>query len=87
LKIPDKIKIKGVEFEVMYSELEDKLFGDYKELPPVIRINKNAGKDFQEITLLHEALHILRSDIKEQWVRDFAWDLWQFLKDNNLFKE
>lgn len=87
MKIPDKLKIRGVVFDVTFSELENKLFGDYNELPPVIRINKNAGKDFQEITLFHEALHILRGDIKEQWIRDFAWELWQFLKDNNLLKD
>lgn len=87
MKIPDKLKIKGCEFKIKFEDLKDELFGDFTELPAIIRINEKADKNFQEITLFHEALHILRSDIKEQWIKDFAWDLWQFLKDNNLLKD
>ena len=87
MKIPNKIKIKGVEFNIKFEDLGDKLFGDFNELPPKIRINSKASKKFQEMTLLHEISHILRSGIKEQWIKEFSWDLWLDLKDNNLLKE
>ena len=87
MKIPNKITIKGCEFKIKFEDLKVELFGDFTEIPAVIRINEKADKNFQGITLFHEVLHILRSDIKEQWIKDFAWDLWQFLKDNNLLKE
>lgn len=87
MKIPKKVKIKGVEFDIKFEDLGDKVFGDFNELPPIIRINKKASKDFQEMTLLHEIMHILRDSIKEQWIKEFAWDLWLVLKDNNLLKE
>lgn len=87
MKIPNKVKIKGIEFDVTFEDLEDKLFGDYSELPAQIRINTKAPKEQQEMTLLHEITHILRSDLREHWVKEFAWDLWLVLKDNNLLKE
>jgi len=87
MKIPNKIKIKGVEFDIKFEDLKDELFGDFNELPPQIRLNSKASKDFQEITLFHEIFHILRTSIKEQWIKEFAWDLWLVLKDNNLLKE
>ena len=87
MKIPNKVKIKGIEFDIKFEDLGDKLFGEFNELPPQITINIKASKDFQEITLLHEIMHILRDSIKEQWIKEFAWDLWLVLKDNNLLKE
>ena len=87
MKIPNKIKIKGIEFDVSFEDLKDELFGDFCELPARIRINTKASKEHQEMTLFHEITHILRSDIKEQWVKDFSWDLWNVLKDNKLLKD
>jgi len=87
MKIPKKVKIKGIEFDIKFEDLGDRVFGEFIELPPEIRINKNASKDYQEMTLFHEILHILRSDTKEQWAKEFAWDLWLVLKDNNLLKD
>ena len=87
MKIPKKIKVKGIKFDIVFEDLGDKIFGDFNELPPKIRINSKAPKKFQEMTLFHEITHILRSDIKEQWIKDFARDFWLVLKDNNLLKE
>lgn len=87
MKIPKKIKIKGIEFDIKFEDLGDKVFGDFDELPPLIRINTKASKEFQEMTLLHEILHITRRSMKEQWIEEFAWDLWLILNDNNLLKE
>jgi len=87
MKIPKKVKIKGIEFDVKFEDLGDGAFGDFNELPPKIRINSKASKDFQEITFFHEVLHILRTASKEQWIKEFARDLWQVLKDNKLLKE
>ena len=87
MKIPEKLKIKGIEFNVKFEDLGDKLFGNFTEFPPQIRINSKAPKEQQEMTLFHEVLHILRSDVKEQWVKEIAWDLWLVFKDNKLLKE
>ena len=87
MKIPKKVKIKGIEFDIKFEDLGDKVFGDFDELLPLIRINTKASKDFQEMTLLHEMLHILRDNMKEQWIKELAWDLWLILKENKLLKE
>ena len=87
MKIPKKIKIKGIEFDIKFEDLGDNLFGEFVELPPQIRINIKAPKEFQEMTLIHEILHIIRGNIKEQWIKEFAWDLWLILKDNKLLKD
>jgi len=86
LKIPKKIKIKGIEYTVKFKDLGDKIFGEYIEMPAQIIINTKASKEFQEMTLLHEILHIIRGDMKEQWARELAWDLWLILNDNNLLR-
>lgn len=87
MKIPQKVKIKGIEYDVIFENLGDKIFGDFNELPPQIRINSEALKEFQEMTLIHEILHIIRSNTEEQWVKELAWDLWLILKENNLLKD
>lgn len=86
MKIPRKVKIKGIEFDVKFEDLGDKLFGDFIELPPTIRINSKAPKEYQEMTLIHEILHIIRGTTKEQWIKELAWDLWLILKDNDLLR-
>lgn len=87
MKIPKKVKIKGIEFDVKFEDLGDRAFGDFNELPPLIRLNSKASKEFQEMTFIHEVLHILRDGTEEQWIKEFAWDLWLVLKDNKLLKE
>ena len=84
--IPDSIRIKGIDFKIEFEDLHNELFGDFTQLPPVIRINTRAGQSEQEITLLHEICHLLRPDMEETCVREFAWDFWQVLKENDLLK-
>ncbi len=87
MKIPEKVKIKGIEFDIKFEDLGNRIFGDFDELPPLIRLNSKASKDYQEMTFIHEVLHILRDNTKEQWIKELAWDLWLVLKENNLLKE
>lgn len=86
MEIPKKIKIKGIEFDIKFEDLGDKLFGNYDALDKIIRLNTKACKEHNEITLIHEIFHVLDIDIKESIVEKFAWDLWQVLKENNLLR-
>ena len=85
MRIPKEVKIKSVNFKVSLEDLGDDLFGNYGENPPIIRINNKAPEDYKEMTLIHEILHILRGGMKENEVRELAWDLWAVLfKENKL---
>jgi len=87
MKIPNKIKIKGIEFDIKFEDLGNDYFGDFNELKKTIRLNTKSCKSYQEVTLIHEIMHIIAKELKEPMVERFAWDLWLILKDNNLLKE
>lgn len=87
MKIPKKVKIKGIEFDVKFEDLGSKLFGDYDALTKIIRLNSTACREQHEITFIHEIFHAIANDIKEPILEKLAWDLWLVLKDNNLLKE
>ena len=97
MKIPDKIKINGVEYGIEFVEaVEDDiheveftgrvLFRENK-----IKISNSYKTDSKFRTLLHEIIHILDYDYKmelpEETIRRLASGLYGTLKDNNLLKE
>ena len=49
MKIPKKLKIKGIEFDVKFEDLGDRIFGDFVEIPPEIRINSKRIHDRKEL--------------------------------------
>lgn len=94
MKIPDSIRIGGVEYAVQNScpslnDGENLLYGqiDYRE--SIIRIsNLCEGHQLKCITLLHEILHGIRNhagldvENEEAVVDMFARGLYQVLQDN-----
>lgn len=94
MKIPDSVRIGGVEYEVFdnqpsLNDGENLLYGqiDYRE--STIRLsNLCKGHQMKCITLLHEILHGIRNhaglevENEEDVVDMFARGLYQVLQDN-----
>lgn len=94
MKIPDSVRIGGVEYEVFdnqpsLNDGENLLYGqiDYRE--STIRLsNLCEGHQMKCITLLHEILHGIRNhaglevENEEDVVDMFARGLYQVLQDN-----
>lgn len=94
MKIPDSVRIGGVEYEVFdnqpsLNDGENLLYGqiDYRE--SVIRLSDLCGGYHMKcITLLHEILHGIRNhagleiENEEDVVDMFARGLYQVLRDN-----
>ena len=93
MKIPAKIKIGGLMFDVnQVAEIPGKA---EKEFSAIINfddceifINKNINEQYKEVLLLHEIIHgvCAYSGLKEEeeFVERLAYGLHQALKDNNL---
>jgi len=97
MKIPDKIKISGIEYKIIIKkpadcDLSEESFrgaADYKKC--IITISSLYTQEGQERTLLHEILHVIDDDYKiglsEENIRRITSSLYQVLKENNLLKE
>jgi hypothetical protein len=93
MKIPAKIKIGGLTFDVkQVAEIPGR---EEKEFSAIINfddceifINKNINEQYKEVLLLHEIIHgvCAYSGLKEEeeFVERLAYGLHQALKDNNL---
>lgn len=96
MKIPDKIRIGGVEYDIKFVDNLRKgielLYGEISYEDSEIRISNSDGKshEFQCITLMHEILHGIADhanlDIEkadtEQVVDTLAKGLYAVLQDN-----
>ena len=94
MKIPDSIRIGGIEYPVVYKEhLDDGsrlLYGqiDYDECEIRLSTKHGCGHEFRCLTLWHEILHGVRNhagmeiDNEEAIVEMFAKGIYQVLQDN-----
>lgn len=94
MKIPDSIRIGGVDYEVKkdvpaLNNGENLLYGEINYCKSIIQISKLCeGEQMQCITLLHEVLHGIRNhaglsiENEEDVVDMFARGLYQVIKDN-----
>jgi len=93
MKIPKKIKICGIEYDVVIRKLENPdNFGMHVMKDCKLYIsNEGTNKQIQEETFIHEILHaiehILHIDLDERDVSGISHILYQVLKDNDLLKE
>jgi hypothetical protein len=96
-RIPDKIKIAGITYDVIQKNADDNLkpsgtvYGEIVYDRQKIVLEESAPKEFKECCLVHELVHgilyaMARHDLRsnEQFVEGFAQQLYQVMKDNKL---
>jgi hypothetical protein len=96
MKIPNRLKILGREYEVECFDFDSKvqcnnLNGSSYDNRQKIQIDNTSHHEKQEATLLHETLHILSYNLNlsldEDAVCRLEVGLYQVLKDNKLLKD
>lgn len=96
MKIPNKIKILGYDYEVVFRE--DRLKSDGVDNPGThcsrfqkIWIDKNQNQQQQESTFIHEILEAISYSLELQLphniISSLETALYQVLKDNDLLKK
>ena len=89
MKLPNKIKIGGHEYNIKLvepSKLEDGNCGMIDRDKGEIYISKNLIRSEQEVTFFHEVIHIINSALSEEQTDSFAQSIYSLLKNNNLLK-
>jgi len=86
MKIPDRIKIGGLWYDVELTENID-CCGLLERPKCKIKIDKNMRHDVQELTLFHEVGHAINSELDDVQIDFIAQAFYQVLKDNNLLRE
>ena len=83
MKIPKKVKISGLIYDVVFEERESDLgCVQYENLK--IILDSSAGPEKQAQTFLHEILHICNGALEEAVINPMAQVLFAALKDNKL---
>lgn len=95
MTIPDKVKIGGIMFDVVFqdeiSEREKEIDGRIIYDKQIIRIKSGMAKEYTESVFLHEVLHgiviqfqIDFGDNEERNIERLAYAIYQVLKDNDI---
>lgn len=88
MRIPEKIKIGGLDYTVeTVNEIDGDCVGKiyYQDLK--IKV-ENSQPDFMALTFWHEILHAINGEMKETDIEFLAQALYQVIKDNpHMFKE
>jgi len=84
--IPKRLKIGGQIYTVTVAELPDDECGECSVVNNCIMIDKNLSRSQQEVTLVHEILHAINSEIEEREIEFMAQALYQVFSENKLFK-
>lgn len=93
MKIPEKIRIGGIEFDVSEeTRLNDgcrMLSGEIRHVDCQIRINPDGAHEYKCVTLWHEILHGIEmqnqlelGEDRERIIEAFARGVYQVLQDN-----
>lgn len=85
MKIPKKLKIGGIWYKVDQVATSNSGMADITKSS--ISINKDMAQPQKEVTLLHEILHCINIQLKDEPIEFLAQALYQVLKDNKLLKE
>lgn len=94
MKIPKKLKIGAVYYDVVVAAMSEKLGGaDWdgevrydRKNGHKIYINADMTREAQETTLIHEVLHCLNSTMSHEFLDSLAEQLYQVFSDNKLLK-
>jgi hypothetical protein len=96
MKIPEKVKIGGFEYEIVKSEIvlnpeNDACYGTHEFTTLRINIAEKYAGQVQKATLIHEIIHAISDvyhlDFKESTVQKLGDALYQVIIDNpEMFK-
>jgi len=97
MKIPDKVKIGGIIYDIEIKNCnnniltEDKLWGNIDFGEGKIYLNGGIEKQILEQVFFHEVLHGIEHDyclnLKDTDIDRISHGITAFLKDNNLLKD
>jgi len=97
LKIPKKVNISGIIYDVIVEKFqhnrltEDKFWGRIEQDECKIYLNGNLNKQTLDQVFFHEILHGIENNyqikIKDADIDRVAHGITAFLKDNNLLKD
>jgi hypothetical protein len=81
MKIPEKLKIGGIYYDVKVAEELENRTGefDFTKLQIVLEKNK---PEVMELTLLHEIFHVINNEVREDIIEFFAQSMYQIMQDN-----
>lgn len=85
MKIPAKLKIGAHTYKVQFVGELDKCGATNRD-NGTISIAKEMAQSHKEVTLLHEILHALNSELDHTVLDSLAEQLYQVLSDNKMFK-
>jgi len=91
MKIPKKIKICGIDYDVITEKFDNEsLYGTSNERIAKITLNQNVNGQVREETFLHEVVHVINwvseVGLNEKQVSILSRLLYQALNDNDLIK-
>lgn len=86
MKIPKQLKIGGHLYKIELVDPEDlgTDCGQQNRARNTIRIRNDLPESQLEETLIHEVLHAINGDFKEEFVDFMAMAIYAILKDNKL---
>ncbi len=94
MEIPDKVKIGGIEYEIVQLKPRDgklvkvRNWGEINFLECKIYLNKEIDNQRKWKILFHEVLHVIEEDNEldsvESYIQTISCSIYAFLKDNKL---
>ena len=93
MKIPPKLKVLGIDYEVRRPEVVEcegeVAIGMHSGKDGFIAIKRDLTPTMAEATFFHEIVHAVNigDTLSEEQVEQIARGLYQVLKDNNLLRE
>lgn len=88
MKIPSKIKIGGIMYDVKFVN-DDEIDARFAEIDyptDTISIKKILSQNQKEAAFFHEMLHAINSKMNESTIEFMAQMIYQVMKDNHLLK-
>lgn len=85
MKIPTKLRVSGIDYNIKYSTtLGDNVLGLTDLDTNTISLGKSLTQEQKEITLFHELFHCINWELSESECEFLSHAIYAILKDNNL---
>jgi hypothetical protein len=85
MKIPKTLKIGGLIYKIKIERLDDD-HGKMSRVYQTIKVDSDLPEPERIVTLIHEVIHVMNGQIKEDMVEALAHQAYQILKDNKFIK-
>ena len=83
MKLPDKVKVGGIEYEVVMSDkIEGSICGDVCRETNVIRVSKSLPENQMWVTFIHELLHTICCGLDDREIDPISVLIHQIIVDN-----